>query len=120
MEWFTDILGQDIKPGCFVLYAALDSRSAVMRIGKVVALRESSKRIQVRMVRTKHTYNQETHRWSTSTMHNVNPRIVSLAFPGRMVVIPSEMIQPEIVMAFRNIELDAEPVVERIDRALGG
>jgi hypothetical protein len=105
-----DIQGAPIKVGDIVCYAALWSRSATLRYGRVTELAERKERSwddsepipTLRVVTVDRNYNDQ---WEFQN----KGRPVTLSFLDRMMVVPDEMVAPDALTLLRSTELGPEP-----------
>lgn len=75
-----DILGQEIVPGCVVIYGSLSGRSAGLQIGKVTKTKV--------MQKTNHYTNVEHTEYKITVQGVGLSRESTLQYPNRMVVVP--------------------------------
>jgi hypothetical protein len=102
---YKDIFGREIKVGSCIVYAAVDGRSGVLRIGKVIELTESKhadykthkKDPKVKVISCEHWENC----WRGDKRLS---KAVSLGFLDRICIVPEESLSHEYRFLLDNFD----------------
>lgn len=83
-----DKLGREIKVGDFIVYGTLDGRSAALRIGKVLEIKDDN-RITTIGIDDKRVWNNYPAR--------LNSKVGYLQYSERIVVLDKKMVSEEYI-----------------------
>lgn len=85
------MFGQDIKVGDYIVYAGLADRSAVLRAGRVLELKDTGKVF----CQTWNLFKSQGYSWQEGERSG-KQKNVTLGFLDRMVVVPAESVSEKI------------------------
>jgi len=108
---YRDMFGREIKVGDYVVYAAVDGRSAVQRVGRVTKLSSGSgswrgESIPKIVCETWNYHQAVRSDWDRETREYTHvpfgqsgkqSKQVSLGFLERLVIVPAEHVHPKII-----------------------
>lgn len=98
---YKDLFGRDIKVGDYIVYAAVDGRSATMRTGRVLELSHSkpseygSDPIEPKITVASWSNFRATG-WSNDHERSGRQKNVKLGFLDRLVVVPEDQVSDKI------------------------
>jgi hypothetical protein len=98
---YKDLFGRDIKVGDYIVYAAVDGRSATMRTGLVLELSHSKpSEYGYQSVDPKITVaswsNFRAKGWSDDHERSGRQKNVKLGFLDRLIVVPEDQVSDKI------------------------
>ena len=85
---YKDMFGRDINVGDYIVYGGLADRSAVLRAGRVVELKNGK-------VRAQSWNNYRAQGWG-GKVRSGKQKDVTLAFLDRMIVVPEDYVSQKI------------------------
>lgn len=96
MNKHKDLLGQEIKVGDYITYSAVDGRSGVLRIAKVLELKEVKDKYEDDDIK----YKVLVQSWSN--FHGLQEKKVTLGFLDRIIVINKSIVSQYIIDAIES------------------
>jgi hypothetical protein len=102
---YKDMMGKEIVVGDYIVYAGLWSRSAMLKIGKVVALKQRKESYPEKTIPTLQVKGVELG-WNNNL--RPNSKISTLAFLDRLMVIPKEFVNQEFLNAIEKVDTKDE------------
>lgn len=92
MNTHKDLFGREIKPGDYIVYAAVDGRSGTLRTGQVIELKFGAPDWRTKEPQLKLFVKS----WSNFSGRQKN---VTLSFLDRLIVVPESIVSDEIKTA---------------------
>ena len=117
---YKDLFERDIKIGDYIVYAAVDGRSATMRTGRVLELSHSKpSEYGFQPIEPKITVsswsNFRAKGWSNDHERSGRQKNVKLGFLDRLIVVPEDQVSDKIKAALAGPVCDrrGKPVVTK-------